>query len=148
MGIQAIRNNNPSLLVNSIFRNQSCFQTENASFSGFYGLRPNIVDTVSQFGTFSSGLSSIGIEQGIVLTTGRVSTIEGQNSANYTSFLYNAPSSDPDLRLVAGNNSIFDAVSLEFDFVPTTNSINFDYVFASEEYCEGFNNNNADVLLL
>lgn len=46
---------------------------------------------------------------------------------------------DPDL--VAAINppgNLKDVVSLEFDFVPNSNQVKFNYLFASEEYTSGY----------
>ncbi|MEL6142942.1 MAG: choice-of-anchor L domain-containing protein, partial [Bacteroidota bacterium] len=118
----------------------------NEDFSGHFGLWPTTgEDTLSQLGSFTNGLSSVGIENGIILSTGRVDEAVGPNTSNFTSFLYDLPSTDPDLMVLSNGNLLFDAVVFEFDFVPTTDTIDFDYVFASEEYCEAFNLTNADV---
>ena len=43
--------------------------------------------------------------------------------------------SDPDLvAATSPNGTLMDSSMLEFDFVPTTNQISFNYLFASEEY--------------
>lgn len=51
------------------------------------------------------------------------------------------PITDPDLQAIIGAPT--NGVILEFDFVPQGNTINFNYIFASEEYtsftCSGFN---------
>jgi gliding motility-associated-like protein len=108
-------------------------------------------------GKFSNGLANgVGIDSGIVLTSGRVETAGGNfgiNSAaaNQSSFGFPpgfpyAPG-DADLNVLladAGSSSTTnDACVLEFDFIPAGDTVKFDYVFASEEYpefaCSGFN---------
>lgn len=93
-------------------------------------------------GKFSNGISSnIGIDSGIVLTSGRVVSIvpttpaqTGINAA-YENFANNnfGGAGDADLAALA-NNITWDACVLEFDFIPAGDSVKFDYVFASEEY--------------
>lgn len=98
-------------------------------------------------GKFSGGLTIVGFDSGIVLGSGAVQTVagdvpcsqgvEGPNtcnellqSANITDF--GAPG-DSDLTTLSGFDT-FDAVILEFDFVPQFSTVQFKYVFSSEEY--------------
>src|SRR5262249_2029189 len=110
-------------------------------------------------GTFSGGASIIGFDAGIVLGTGKVQTVsdplcsggvEGPNTcseknpnqqANSTSF---GTAGDADLSTLSGF-STFDAAVLEFDFVPQFSTIEFKYVFASEEYSDFANTPFNDV---
>ncbi|MGB1205428.1 MAG: choice-of-anchor L domain-containing protein [Chitinophagales bacterium] len=129
----------PQYLVEDVFIGGGCFTVENISFSGA-GVAG---------GYFSNGSSSIGLDEGIILSSGDIATAEDNNdNADFPnlSFLNNTGTDllnvagDVDLDL-AGNSE--DAAVLEFDFTPTTNIITFDYVFASEEYPDyvdaGFN---------
>ena len=54
----------------------------------------------------------------------------------------NPVSNDPDLMAIAGQD-IYDAIIIEFEFLATSDSIKFNYVFASNEYpnytCSSFN---------
>ena len=99
-----------------------------------------------QAGTFNflGGIPLLGIDSGIVISTGLVKTgfitnrigIDGIASDG-SSGLTRASSSlsmsgDADLANIIAVNH--DAGILEFDFVPTGDSIVFRYVFASEEY--------------
>lgn len=97
-------------------------------------------------GTFSGGLGSILFDNGIVLDSGKVQThpgdptcsrgVEGPNtcheqfSDNSTAF---GTAGDADLTTLAGHPT-HDASILEFDFVPQQATIQFQYVFSSEEY--------------
>ncbi|MDB9535626.1 choice-of-anchor L domain-containing protein [Dolichospermum planctonicum CS-1226] len=94
-------------------------------------------------GTFTGGLGTIGIDNGIVLSTG---DIDVDDSAYSTS---NGKLGDRDLdaivKTIVSNNSTYDAAVLEFDFIPTSNTISFSYVFASENYPELGNSRFNDV---
>lgn len=83
-------------------------------------------------GIFNSPNSTIGLDGGIVLSTGRTSQIgnaePGVNSTNM-----NRPG-DANLTAISRTNSTYDACVLEFDVVPKGDELQFDYVFASEEY--------------
>jgi len=93
--------------------------------------------------------TAIGIDSGIVLSTGNVKTFgnfwgldgngttEAQNAEASTGF--NLPG-DLDLAnsISVPLNETFDACILEFDFVPLGDTIKFNYVFSSEEYTPAF----------
>lgn len=112
-------------------------------------------------GTFSGGLNIVGFDSGIILNSGAVQTIssdppcsvgvEGPN----TCFELNGPDGwsnssdfglpgDPDLTQLSGNPT-FDATILEFDFVPQYSTVQFRYVFSSEEYSDYSNTQYNDV---
>ncbi|MBI5372131.1 MAG: choice-of-anchor L domain-containing protein [Sphingobacteriales bacterium] len=87
--------------------------------------------------------TQIGIDSGIVLTTGRAKTLDGNwgVDGNGTLMASSVEAStgwalpgDPDLAIAIGNSNLRDACVLEFDFVPLGDSIKFNYVFSSEEY--------------
>lgn len=92
------------------------------------------------------GTSNIGIDSGIVLTSGRALTTTSVPGVNGASSLgastTNSFPGDAQLTAVGGQPT-FDACILEFDFLPQGDTIKFDYVFSSEEYfgysCSVFN---------
>lgn len=96
---------------------------------------------------FMGNPSSIGIDSGIVLSSGNALAIPNAVGVFATAAFLNGNLGDPDLNallLASGSNvSSRDACVLEFDFVPAGDTIKFDYVFGSEEYpefaCSGFN---------
>ncbi|HXH18837.1 MAG TPA: choice-of-anchor L domain-containing protein, partial [Chitinophagales bacterium] len=94
-------------------------------------------------GYFSNG-GSLGLQNGILLTTGSTDVAVGPNNAPDATYIAGQPG-DSDLESAAGlsSNSTFDACVLEFDFIPYNNTITFNYIFASEEYpeyvCSAFN---------
>jgi len=98
----------------------------------------------SAAGTFSAGLPSIGIDSGVVLSSGRVADVAGPNSAPDTTTDFSTPG-DADLDTILTTTTSFDAIVLEFDFVPQGNSTTFSYVFSSEEYNEYVNSSFNDV---
>lgn len=87
-------------------------------------------------GTFANGASNIGIGSGMVMSTGSVSILAGPNSSNSTNGGFNVLASDPDLRTLIPTYDLYDANVIEFDFTPTANTVSFDFLFGSEEYCE------------
>lgn len=83
------------------------------------------------------------IPKGIILSTGNVFDAIGPNNASGTgSKVYLA--GDDDLNTLA-NGYTFDAAVLEFDFISATDTISFNYFFASEEYPEYVRKNVNDV---
>ncbi|HXZ12499.1 MAG TPA: choice-of-anchor L domain-containing protein [Candidatus Sulfotelmatobacter sp.] len=89
-------------------------------------------------GTFTGGANILGLSSGVVLSTGSVRNVVGPNCIAGTdggiSGINDQPG-DPDLTALLGPGGVTnDAAILEFDFVPTSSSISFQYVFASDEY--------------
>lgn len=94
---------------------------------------------------FNNNGSAFPITTGVLLTSGNGVAAIGPN--NVGSFSNNVPatpnvSGDPDLLAISSANPTNGAI-LEFDFIPSGDTISFRYVFASEEYPEfvnaGFN---------
>ena len=90
-------------------------------------------------GQFTANINNFGLSEGIVMTTG---TIENNgngphgpnNSAN--SGFDNGVGGNGLLSGIVGGTSTHNAAVLEFDFVPYSDSVSFNYIFASEEYPE------------
>lgn len=90
----------------------------------------------NQIGSFNSDNSNIGIGNGVVIATGDVDVSIGPNNAGGTGLGGgNFGAGDPDLTQLSTFETN-DAAILEFDFIPTGDSVVFNYVFASEEYNE------------
>ncbi|MBX2931689.1 MAG: choice-of-anchor L domain-containing protein [Chitinophagaceae bacterium] len=91
-------------------------------------------------GFFKDMTGTLGIDSGIVLTTGVATKV----AAPASSFMGddNGAAGDADLNFLAGGTG-YNACVLEFDFVPQGDSINIKYIFASEEYpnytCTNYN---------
>jgi putative cell wall-binding protein len=94
-------------------------------------------------GVFTGGQGPLGVEQGVVLSTGLIADVVGPNDLTDTSGFLGAPGA-ADLTALAGGET-FDATILEFEFVaaPDATRVAFEYLFGSEEYPEfvdqGFN---------
>ncbi|KFF20925.1 T9SS C-terminal target domain-containing protein [Chryseobacterium sp. JM1] len=98
-------------------------------------------DTERAWGYFNKGTTNFPFTDGVLLVTGKArragNGLEGPNSLS--DVVPGAGMNDPDL--VAAINppgNLKDVVSLEFDFVPNSNQVKFNYLFASEEYTSGF----------
>jgi gliding motility-associated-like protein len=95
---------------------------------------------IAQF--FATPSTNLGIPSGIFLSTGHASTAnangpQGPNNSGSTGTNWSGPG-DALLDVVSGVNT-FDAAVLEFDFIPTGDSVKFRYCFGSEEYPEYVN---------
>jgi hypothetical protein len=87
-------------------------------------------------GTLTGGSSIIGLDEGLILSSGNIVTLVGPNLSDDTSYDNGLPG-DADLDALIPGYSTFDATILEFDFeCPDPTVISFQYVFASEEYNE------------
>ena len=95
-------------------------------------------------GYFENGADIIGLDRGIILSTGPTNVAPGPNSDNDVSGTFNDQSGDSDLSLLA-TGQVHDAVGIEFDFSPLDSFVTFRYVFASEEYCEFVGSDYNDV---
>ncbi|HPT13950.1 MAG TPA: choice-of-anchor L domain-containing protein, partial [Bacteroidales bacterium] len=88
-----------------------------------------------QLAYFSKGNSTFPLNEGLLLCTGRASSAMGPNNNGGRSDQMVSNASDPDLATITGR-TMYDASILEFDFVPAGDSIEFTFVFASEEFLE------------
>jgi len=95
--------------------------------------------------------SDIGLNEGIVLSTGQVSLPMDTTADFFLNGIFNDPEGDSLLAQYAiqeigytGNASSYDATRLEFDFMaPSDQEISVRFVFASEEYPEFAPPNNS-----
>ncbi|MGK6341712.1 choice-of-anchor L domain-containing protein [Chryseobacterium sp. DT-3] len=97
-------------------------------------------DTERAWGYFHKGTTNFPFTDGVVLVSGKARRAGNALEASTLSDIVpGAGMNDPDL--VAAINppdDLKDVVSLEFDFVPNSNQVKFNYLFASEEYTSGF----------
>ncbi len=127
----------PEQLVQDVLLG-SGVQVSNITFNGAPG------NTLTeQAASFDGTNCNVGIAQGIMLATGSVLNAMGPNNSGSSSLGGgNFGQTDPDLLLLSGNASINDAAVLEFDFIPIGDSIQFQFVFGSDEYLEFVNSIN------
>ncbi|MGB0933030.1 MAG: choice-of-anchor L domain-containing protein [Lishizhenia sp.] len=99
----------------------------------------NYTGSSQSLGYFDGSNTNIGLDEGVILTTGTIN-----NNGNGPHGPNNSAGSGVDLNGAGYNRlnnlldggSTFDATILEFDFVPFSDTVKFNYVFASEEYPE------------
>lgn len=110
----------------------------NATYNG-----SSAIISSNQVGTFEAGFAAglqLGLSGGILMTSGKASIAIGPNNAPGAG-QGTGGSGDPDLNIISGTPT-FDKAVLEFDFIPEFDTIQFRYVFGSEEffeYCYQFN---------
>jgi gliding motility-associated-like protein len=89
------------------------------------------------WGYFNKATTNFPFTDGIVLVTG-MARKAGNAASSVSDPVAGAGINDPDLLAAVPNptpsNNYNDNVMLEFDFVPTSNQVKFNYIFASEEY--------------
>jgi gliding motility-associated-like protein len=132
----------PAQLVQNVLLGQG-IQAFNITFTGY----------ANAIGQFSALNTNLGIDSGIVLTTGTVLANDPQlgpgvgpqgNNTSSSAGGDNGAGSDPDLAAIA-TAGLFNAAVLEFDFIPLSDSVKFRYSFGSEEYSEFVNSTFNDV---
>ncbi len=85
-------------------------------------------------GTFTANNTNLGLNSGILLTSGDADKAIGPNNSGGAGKDNNG-NGDADLKAIIGGNT-FDACILEFDIIPSCDTLKINYVFASEEYNE------------
>jgi gliding motility-associated-like protein len=117
----------PQQLIENTLVNSSCVSVTNVSGTG-----DTFTPGKNSFAYFNAGTSNFPFSEGIVLTTSTSSSAigpyisnEGGGDAKWQG--------DFELNQILGINSI-NATVLEFDFVPLTDFLSFNYIFASNEY--------------
>lgn len=137
---------NAQILINNTVTAQQMAQA--LVGSGIQISNVTLTAPAGSYGYFNRNGSSIRLDSGIVLTTGQVKangfSVIGLDGTAFgpDANAFNGAPGDSDLEtLITGQTE--DACILEFDFVPTGDSINFRYIFSSEEYpdynCSEFN---------
>ncbi len=133
-GVNVVTSSDPDALVNDILGSGVTVVPGTTSYVG----------AANAAGFFGNGVASgIGIESGIILTSGDASLAQGANDSDNTTGANGVPG-DTDLSAITGA-STYDASALEFDFSSTGGDLFFNYVFASEEYNEYTNSSFNDV---
>ncbi len=120
-------------LVKTVFLGSPDVSVSNITFSG----------ANHSAGMFKYPGGKLGMNDGLVLTTGSIYGTKGPNNSPIMGLDNNRPG-DALLTNLAGKTT-YDAVSIEFDFYPVSDRIEFKYVFASEEYLEYVNRGYNDV---
>ncbi|MFN3773287.1 choice-of-anchor L domain-containing protein [Cloacibacterium normanense] len=108
--------------------NNTCLSVSNVSVTGYNS------GGIKSYGYVNANSSGFEINEGILLTTGDAANSPG-SFTGIQSFGNNSGwNGDNDLETAAGISNTTNATILEFDFIPNTNKISFDYMFLSEQY--------------
>ncbi|WP_035693776.1 choice-of-anchor L domain-containing protein, partial [Flavobacterium soli] len=130
-------------LVRDILINEPCVDIFNYTSSA----------NSAQFGYFHKNNSSFPIKDGIILTSGNITTLDAKYDGSSSTAMGNA-TPDPDLQMVMNANGLTnqnrDASFVKFHFIPMGSEFSFNYLFASQEYsnyqCSGFYDSFAFIL--
>lgn len=133
----------PEELVTNIFAGENCSQISNINYSTGtnYGAPHNGI------GYFTDNGADFPFEDGVILSTGKAEMATGPNTMLQSYLFYDQTTNseawlgDDDLydyMISTGvDNNIenyYDATLIEFDFVPFGTEMNFNFIFASEDY--------------
>lgn len=116
---------------------------ENMAGSNITITNASLSGTPVQSGTFNFNGTGLGVNSGVILSTGSIFDAPGPNSSTGAGSDQGQPG-EPLLTQLAGFPT-FDACVLEFDFEVQGDEIQFNYVFLSEEYNEFVNQGFNDV---
>lgn len=105
------------------------------------------IDEVNpQIGNFDASATNIGINSGVILSNGNINSVLGPNDDEHAFMSTTNPApTDADLIALASPQPAFDGAVLEFSFIPNGDTVEFDFVFASEEYPEFVGSGSNDV---
>ncbi|MGA3013768.1 MAG: choice-of-anchor L domain-containing protein [Bacteroidales bacterium] len=108
----------------------------------FNGSSDSIISNqIGSFQCLGGAYAQLGLSGGIIISSGTaVGAIGPNNSTDFTGSIPNGPG-DPDLSIIS-NATTWDAAVIEFDFVPSSDTLKFYYVFGSEEFMEYCNQYN------
>ena len=118
-------------LVRDVLINSNCAVTSN--YTSFTGIDQN----VNGIGYFDGNGTDFPYKEGIILSTGRARDARGPNTGINDSGTETWPG-DSELIAITNTGNLFNATHIQFDFVPLTNNISFNFLFASEEYQENY----------
>lgn len=108
---------------------------------------PNLQASSSRrsWGYFNKSTSPFPFDEGVVLATGRLNNIaNSQFAATLSTTLGTGGDTDLATALSINPSRFKDATYIQFDFVPNSNTISFEYIFASEEYSGSYACNYTD----
>ena len=122
----------PENLVQNVFIGQGV-KVESVDFQG----------TNNAIGVFRNATNDIGIDRGIVISTGTVDSLSNSNNDQATGSSTSVRTVMDDALAEVAGSDLFDVAVLEIKFKPVDNKIGFNFVFGSEEYpefvCSQFN---------
>lgn len=126
-------------LVEDVLFSNSCGTISNVSVSG-----GNFDTGEKSWGYFNANASSFPFTDGIILSTGKITNAVGPNDSLLEDGGNMNWAGDSDLNQALGLSNSFNATVLEFDFVPTSNKISFDFILSSEQYLSNPSSNQCN----
>ncbi|MBV6654370.1 MAG: choice-of-anchor L domain-containing protein, partial [Mameliella sp.] len=128
------------------------FSPENLISNIFLGEGVEVLDIQftgnnQSVGFFNQAEDEIGINRGIVMSTGFASSDFGigvdQLGNDFSNSNMGTSIADPDLLTITGGVAVNDMVRYTITFIPISDTLRFNYIFGSEEYpeyaCSNFN---------
>lgn len=101
----------------------------------------------ASYGYFNSVNANVGIDSGLVITSGDLYMAVGPNNQSGGTGInsyFSGPNCDAQLDNLSAQ-STYDCCIFEFDIIPIGDTLKFNYVFGSEEYLEWVNSGFNDV---
>ncbi len=114
------------LIEDILIQNSDCATVSNVQFSS------HSTGADTGIGYFTDGGSIFPFADGLMISSGRATDAPGPFSG-VTSGSFNSPG-DTDLETILGITNTNDATYIEFDFVPVTDQVSFNFIMASSEY--------------
>ncbi|SDH74183.1 T9SS type B sorting domain-containing protein [Winogradskyella thalassocola] len=106
------------------------------------------INNIVSYGAFDNNGTNFPLQNGIILSTGRVSSAgDPQNPQDLSEGNLDWVT-DPDILNVLNIDQTLNATTIEFDFSSPNNFISFNYLFASEEYQQEYPCNFQDVFAI
>jgi len=123
------QNYTPQQLIEDILINSNCIT--NVVVTNVVG--GDFGGTDQSYGYFDASGTTFPFQNGVVLSTGKLTNVEGPNNTLSDD---NAPNwiGDSDLENILNENNTINATVIEFEFTAIVSQISFRYLFASEEY--------------
>jgi gliding motility-associated-like protein len=122
----------PQQLIEDVLIGNACIS--NVQVTNVVGGNFNTNDL--SYGYFNANGSSFPFQEGVVLSTGKLSNVDGPNTS-LSDDNANNWQGDTDLEQILNESNTINATIIEFEFTAPANQISFRYLFASEEYQEG-----------
>ena len=119
-------------LVETTFT-QECVEITNVNSS----INGNVIG-IGSFGVFTQDASNFPFENGMILTTGNASSAGNTLNTEVLNEGEETWGTDSDLENTLGITETENATSIEFDFTSISNSLQINYILASEEYFSNF----------
>ncbi|MBU2928992.1 T9SS type B sorting domain-containing protein [Winogradskyella psychrotolerans] len=106
------------------------------------------INNIVSFGSFDSNGTNFPLQNGIILSTGRVSSAGDPQNPQDLNEGNIEWATDSDIQDVLNIDQTLNATAIQFDFSSPNNFISFNYLFASDEYQQEYPCNFQDVFAI